>query len=182
MVRTILNDSNIPACKPKSLTSRNPEQGLLCWRPDGAVKQVPWNRFGHQDGTIALLPDLLQGGLWLGFLDGGVAYVKDGQLRSSYNIADGLGNGPVNDLQLGSDGAVWAETEGGLSRVESGVVTTLTSRNGLPCDATNSVIEDNDHSFWLYMACGLVRIPRSELDAWVSDSKRGVQTTVSDIF
>src|SRR5271157_1160671 len=66
----------------------------------------------------------------------------------------------------------------GLSRVKDGVFTTLTSSNGLPCDAINSLIEDNDHSFWLYMACGIVRIARSELDAWVSDSKLSVQTTL----
>ena len=86
----------------------------------------------------------------------------------------------MNDLQLGSDGAVWAATEGGLSRVENGRVTTLTSRNGLPCDAVNWVMEDNDRSLWLYMACGLVRIARSELDAWVQDPKRSIQTTVFD--
>ena len=86
----------------------------------------------------------------------------------------------MTDLQLGSDGAVWAATEGGLSRVEDGRVMTLTSKNGLPCDAVSWVMEDNDHSFWLYMPCGLVRIARSELDGWVSDSKRSVQTTVFD--
>ena len=114
----------------------------------------------------------MQGGLWLGFVEGGIAYLKDGQIRASYNAADGLGNGAVMDLQLGSDGAVWAATEGGLSRVKDGRITTLTSKNGLPCDAVQWAIEDNDHSFWLYMPCGLVRIARSELDAWVSDSKR----------
>ncbi len=30
------------------------------------------------------------------------------------------------------------------------------------------VLEDDEHSVWLYMACGLVRMARSELDAWVS--------------
>ena len=49
--------------------------------------------------------------------------------------------------------------------MKDGRVTTLTSRNGLPCDAVNWVMEDNDHSLWLYMGCGLVRIMRSELDA-----------------
>src|SRR5271157_3935214 len=68
----------------------------------------------------------------------------------------------------------------GLSRVKDGVFTTLTSRNGLPCDAINSVIEDNDHSLWLYMACGLVRIARPELDAWAADPKRTIQVTVFD--
>src|SRR5271157_2208128 len=158
----------------------NLDHGLFYSTPEGAVQSIPWARFGHKFGAVALLPDRLQGGLWLGFLDGGIAYLKDGQIRSSYNVADGLGNGSVNDLQLGSDGAVWAATEGGLSRVKDGVVTTLTSRNPLPCNAVNSVIEDNDHSLWLYMACGLVRIARSELDAWVSDSKRSVRTTVFD--
>ena len=53
---------------------------------------------------------------------------------------------------------------------------------GTACPATplTGSIEDNDHSFWLYMRCGLVRIARSELDAWVSDSKRSIQTTVFD--
>ena len=141
----------------------NLDEGLFYSTPEGVVQRIPWARFGHKQGAVALLPDRLQGGLWLGFLDGGMAYLKDGQIRSSYNVADGLGNGSVSDLQLGSDGAVWAATEGGLSRVKDGHVTTLTSKNGLPCDAVNWVIEDDDHSFWLYMSCGLVRIARSEV-------------------
>ena len=157
----------------------NLDQGLLYAAPEGAVQRIPWALFGRSYATT-LLPDPRQGGLWLGFFDGGIAYFKDGKIRSSYGVANGLGNGSVNDLQLGSDDAAWVATEGGLSRVKDGVVTTLTSRNGLPCDAVNSVIEDNDHSFWLYMACGMVRIAGSELDAWVSNPKRRVQTTVFD--
>ena len=156
------------------------DHGLFYSTPEGAIQRIPWSRFGHKYGAVALLPDRLPGGLWLGFLDGGIAHLNDGQVSASYNVADGLGSGAVSDLQLGSDGAVWAATQGGLSRVRDGLVTTLTSRNGLPCDAINWVMEDNDHSFWLYMSCGLVRIARSELDAWVSESKRRVQTTVFD--
>ena len=77
---------------------------------------------------------------------------------------------------------MWAATEGGLSRVKDGRVTTLTSRNGLPCDGVNGVIEDDDHFFWLYMSCGLVRIARSELDPWMGDSRRSIQTTVFDSY
>ena len=69
------------------------------------------------------------------------------------------------------DGTLWAATEGGLSRVKDGRVATLTSRNGLPCDTVHWVMEDDDHSFWLYTACGLVRIARPELDAWVDRSE-----------
>ena len=158
----------------------NFDHGLIYSTTEGPVQRIPWAQFGHTYPAIALLPDRLQGGLWLGFVEGGIAYLKDGQIRSSYNAADGLGKGEVMDLQLGSDGAIWAATEGGLSRVKDGRIMTLTGKNGLPCDAVEGVIEDNDHSFWLYMSCGLVRIARSELDAWVSDSKRTVQTTVYD--
>src|SRR5208283_5300329 len=158
----------------------NLDHGLIYSTPEGAVQRIPWARFGHSYAAQALLPDRLQGGLWLGFVEGGIAYLKDSQIRSSYNAAEGLGNGAVMDLQYGSDGAVWAATEGGLSRVKDGRITTLTSKNGLPCDAVQGAIEDNDHSFWLYMSCGVVRIARSELDAWVSDSKRAIQTKVFD--
>ena len=53
----------------------------------------------------------------------------------------------------------------------------LVVKNGLPCDTVRGVLEDDDHSLWLYMACGLVRIARPELDAWLTNSKRMVQTT-----
>ena len=158
----------------------NNDEGLFYWTPKGTVQRIPWAGFGHKSGAVALLPDRLQGGLWLGFFDGGIAYLKDDKVRASLNAVDGLGNGSVNDLQIASDGAVWAATEGGLSRVKDGRVSTLTSKNGLACDAVHWAMKDNDQSLWLYMPCGLVRIARSELDAWVSDSKRSVQTTVFD--
>jgi signal transduction histidine kinase len=59
-------------------------------------------------------------------------------------------------------------------------VVTLSSKNGLPCDTVHWAIEDNDHSLWLYTACGLVRLARSELDAWVADPNRAIQATVFD--
>jgi len=160
----------------------NLEHGLFYSTPGGAVERFPWAPFKHEYAASALLPDRLQGGLWLGFYDGGIAYLKDGRIGLSYTAADGLGQGRVSDLQLGSDGAVWAAAEGGLSRVKDGRVATLNSRNGLPCDGVNAVIEDHDHSLWLYMSCGLVRIVRSELNAWLSDSRRSIRTTVFDSY
>ena len=78
-------------------------------------------------------------------------------------------------------GRVWAATEeGGLSRIKDGRIATLTTNNGLPCDAIHWSMEDDDRSFWLYTACGLVRITRSELDAWIAEPTHRVQTTVWD--
>jgi len=164
----------------------NQNAGLFQLLRGSVVQQIPWAKLGHKDPAAALAADSLQGGLWIGFFQGGIAYFKDGQVRASYSAVDGLGEGIVNDLRLDRDGTLWAVTEGGLRRLKKGHVATLTSKNGLPCDGVNWVMEDDDHSFWLYMPCGLVRIVRSELDAWAAavdkdkDTKRTIQATVFD--
>ncbi|MGA8346154.1 MAG: two-component regulator propeller domain-containing protein, partial [Candidatus Sulfotelmatobacter sp.] len=155
-------------------------QGLLHLREKSVVERIPWDKLGHKDFAWTLLSDPSEGGVWLGFRQGGVAYFQDGQVRASHGTGNGLGEGVVNDLLLDADDTLWAATEGGLSRLKDGHVATLTSRNGLPCDTVNWVKDDDTGSFWLYMACGLVRIARPELDAWAADSNRTIRTTVLD--
>ncbi|HZD47607.1 MAG TPA: two-component regulator propeller domain-containing protein, partial [Silvibacterium sp.] len=152
---------------------------VLCHLRDGSlVEQIPWSRLGRKDYAETLLADPVRGGLWLGFFEGGLAYFQDGQVRTSYAGADGLGDGRVNSLRLDRDGTLWAATQGGLSRIKDGRVATLTSKNGLPCDSVDWVMEDDAHFFWVSTACGLVRIARTELDSWEADSRRTVQATI----
>src|ERR1700733_8558334 len=127
------------------------DQGLVHLLGGRVIERIPWARLGLNDAASTLFPDPGRGGLWLGFR-GGVAYFKNGQVRASYAAADGLGRGRVKGLQLDQDGTLWAATEGGLSRVKSGRVATLTSKSGLPCDTVHWVMEDDAHSFWLYTA------------------------------
>ncbi|HXB72736.1 MAG TPA: two-component regulator propeller domain-containing protein [Candidatus Acidoferrales bacterium] len=141
------------------------------------VRQIPWAAFGHQDFAGDLAVDRLHNGLWLGFFKGGVTYYADGQVRASYTAADGLGEGRVNSLRLDSDGALWAATESGLSRLKNGRVATLTRTTGLPCDAINWSTEDDAHALWLYTVCGLVSIARPELDAWTGAVDKDRHTT-----
>jgi signal transduction histidine kinase len=124
--------------------------------------------------------DAAHGGLWLGFRDGGVAYFQDGQLRASYSAVEGLGEGMVRGFYIDKNGTLWVPTEGGLSRTKDGHVLTLTTENGLPCNTVHWMIEDDAQSVWLYLSCGLVRISRSELDAWASHPKQTIQVTVFD--
>jgi hypothetical protein len=164
----------------------NQDHGLFRLVGDKVVERVPWTSTGHQDLARALAADPLQGGVWLGFYQGGVVHFRDGQVRASYSSIDGLGEGSVNRFRFDPDGTVWAATDGGLSRLKNGRIATLTSKNGLPCDAVHWVIRDNDQSFWLNMPCGLVRIARSELDAWSAgvdkdkDAKPTIHATVFD--
>jgi ligand-binding sensor domain-containing protein len=155
------------------------DESLLHLLGGSVVERIPWASFGRTSEASSLFSDLSQGGPWLGFSRGGVAYFKDGPVRTSYTGADGLGDG-VSGLKLDRDGALWAATEGGLSRVKNGRIATLTSKNGLPCDTVHWAMEDDDRSFWLYMTCGLVRIARTELEAWAADPKRTIQPTVFD--
>ena len=156
------------------------EQGLIHLLGEKVVERIPWPALGHKDHATALVWDPGRGGLWLGFYNGGVVFFKDGQVGASYATAQGLGAGWVWDLQLDSDGSLWAATLGGLSRIKDNHVATLNTRNGLPCNTVHWMITDGDHSVWLYMPCGLARISRAELDVWIRDSNHTVKTAVFD--
>jgi ligand-binding sensor domain-containing protein/signal transduction histidine kinase len=172
--------------KAGSLWIANEHAGLFQVLRGNVVQQMPWSRLGHVDHVSALAAEPFRGGLWLGFFRGGVAYYSDGEIKASYTAANGLSEGRVSDFALGHDGALWIATEGGLSRLKGERVATLTSKNGLPCDAVHWVREDDSGSFWLYTACGLVRIARAELDQWTAavdhdlKSKPPIQATVFD--
>ena len=158
----------------------NESSGLFRVSLKGEVQQNPWSKLGSQDHASVLAADPAQGGLWIGFFLGGIAYFKDGQIRASYRTADGLGEGRVSDFLFDHEGTLWISTAGGLTQLKNGHLATLTSKNGLPCDTVHWVMEDDTHSFWLYMACGLVRIDGSELSAWSGNPTRTMQVTILD--
>ncbi len=143
----------------------NEHAGLFHVFRERLVQQILWSSLGHTDHASVLAADALRGGVWIGFFLGGVAYLKDGRIQASYARREGLAEGRVSDLLQDQDGTLWIATEGGLSRLRDGRVTTLTTKNGLPCDAVHWLREDNAHAFWFYTPCGLVRTARAELDA-----------------
>ena len=140
----------------------------------------PWSRGGSDPRVSSVVPDPSTSGLWLGFLNGGIAYFQDRQVNRSFSRKEGLGSDTVWNLHFDHEGTLWAATEGGLSRLKDGRVATLTVQNGLPCDAIHWVIEDDEFALWLYTACGLLRIDRAELKTWVLDSKRAIHPTMFD--
>jgi signal transduction histidine kinase/ligand-binding sensor domain-containing protein len=158
------------------------QEALFHLREGRMVEQIPWAKLGRREPATALLDDAVGGGFWLGFRDGGVAYFKDGQLRASYAGVEGLAGGRVNQLRFGPHGGLWVATEAGMSRIKDGHVSTLSSKNGLPCDTLHWTIQDDAGSVWLYMECGLVRIARSELDDWFSNPQLSVHASVFDSF
>ena len=154
------------------------EQGLLRRSVEGATQAIPWTeisraaKLGREDSGFRLAVDRRRGGLWIGFRFGGLAYFADGAVRESYSAAEALPQGQVRHVRVDDAGVVWAATEGGIARLEAGRIATLSSRNGLPCDTVDWMIDDDSDSVWLYLACGIARIARADLDAWVVAAKR----------
>lgn len=155
----------------------NEAVGLIRISPGMEVQRIPWSRLAHSDHASVLAADRRRGGLWIGFFLGGLAYFSEGEIRESYTSRDGLGEGRVSDLYFDADGALWVSTEGGLSRLKNHSLTTLTSKNGLPCDSVHWAIKDSDHSLWLYTACGLLQVTRSEVDAWSAAADKPQEAT-----
>ena len=160
----------------------NRDLGLFRLSPRNEFLQIPWAAFGRKDPAFVLAPDPLHGGLWLGFSQGGIAWFRDGQVQLSYSVGDGLGEGRVYQLRFDGEGALWIATEGGLSRLKNGRIATLTSKSGLACDAVQWTMEDDAQSVWLMMPCGLVRVARSELDAWASAADKAARTIHATVF
>jgi signal transduction histidine kinase/ligand-binding sensor domain-containing protein len=146
----------------------------------GEVHRIPGGRLGLElSSKITLSPDL-RGGLWIGARNA-LAYFKDGAVEESYTTVDGRRFRDVSGLYSDAEGTLWAAADAGLLRLRDGRLTMLTSANGLPCaPPVWWVTEDDDRSLWLSLNCGVARIRRPELEAWVADTKRTVAVTIFD--
>ena len=159
-----------------------PAQGLFHFVHGTFDQFTPWPR--SSDGKVprisAIVPDPLNSGLWLGSIDAGIARLNDGQVSKWLGSKNGLGANLVWNLHVDHEGTLWAATEGGLSRIKDGTVSTLTTKSGLPCNAVHWVTEDDASSLWLSTVCGLLRVDRSDLQAWTSDAKHAINATMFD--
>ena len=155
------------------------DRGLFRLRGSDVVEFIPWTRFGGRSAR-ALAADPVNGGLWLGFFQGGVSYFKNGQISATYTVADGLGQGQVTSVYIDHDGALWIATPGGLGHIKNKSATVLTSKNGLPCDTVFWVTQDDALAFWLDTACGLVSMAKADIDAWASGAKQTIPITLYD--
>jgi len=135
------------------------------------------------------------GGIWLVFEDGNLGHYENGNLQTfplphSAAAAQGL---PLDSrtssanadtrfpaLTIDADGSAWVSTWNGLVRWKNREVKTLTSKNGLPCDAIVSAIRDAHGALWLYTKCGFIVIDDGEVEHWWRQPDRLVKFRVLD--
>ncbi|MFL6628132.1 MAG: two-component regulator propeller domain-containing protein [Vitreoscilla sp.] len=153
-------------------------KGLAHLQHDRLVDNTPWSAFGHRGQAQVIVAD--RGGLWLSFWDReGVQYFRNGKLETSYLSAHGPGSVRISGLRLDADGALWVGTDGhGIARIRDGRIAMLSTRNGPLCDQVHWSTLDANGSMWMYASCGLVRILRDDLAAWVADPQRQVAARV----
>jgi signal transduction histidine kinase/ligand-binding sensor domain-containing protein len=121
-----------------------------------------------------------RGGLWLGLLDGDLAWYQHGRAET-YRV-DHPPHSRVNQIVMGSDGSVLGATSFGLIRWSNGKQETLSTQNGLPCDRVNALAEDGSGAVWLYLQCGLAEIARSDLQRWWAQPSVRLQPRLFDVF
>ncbi len=121
-----------------------------------------------------------EGGIWLGLLNGDLARYRHGQMESFH--FKHARESRVEQLVVNPDGSVLGATTFGLIALKSGRQQILTVRNGLPCDSVFTFIPDSRGALWLYMPCGLVEIPSTELKEWLEHPDITVQLRVFDVF
>ena len=86
----------------------------------------------------------------------------------------------TNHLIVQADGSVMASFDDGLVGLRQGKAQRMTTKNGLPCNAVYSFIEDKQKSWWLLTECGIVELPDSELQRWWANPEAMVQTRLYD--
>ena len=154
-------------------------EGRLVLRIKDMIVQDQFPETVIPDGRrIAADPE---GGIWVGLRSGDLASYRDGILRTFpfHHTYDHRG---VEQIMVTPDGTVLGATTFGLIGWRHGKQSTLTTRNGLPCDTVYAfVFDDRDH-LWLNMQCGIVEIANSDLQRWWEDSDVVLQPRLFDVF
>ncbi|WP_162245872.1 MULTISPECIES: sensor histidine kinase [unclassified Roseateles] len=160
------------------------DQGLARLHQSRFVENISWAAVDvEQRGQVVHRGQVLiadQGGLWVSFWqDNSVVYFKDGKVQATYRPTQGRDDSFLADIRLDAEGAVWAATSGsGLSRIKEGRVTTLSVDSGLPCKSVHWSTVDDHGAMWMYTVCGLVRVLRDDLAAWIADPGHKISPTL----
>jgi signal transduction histidine kinase/ligand-binding sensor domain-containing protein len=89
------------------------------------------------------------GGLWIGYVYGGVSFLNGGTLTNYPPQKGGLPFGTVFSLPVDLDGVVWAATSRGLARFDGRRWTDVTEALGLPSAYTRDAVADKAGNLWI---------------------------------
>ena len=120
-------------------------EGLQRLEKDRLVPQL------RSPANITVLQADRSGGLWIGSERGGLAVLRDGQVRS-LTSKEGLPHDTIRAIQEDRQGNVWVGTERGLVVFAGGKLEerkVYTTREGLPHDTILELYEDTQGVLWV---------------------------------
>jgi signal transduction histidine kinase len=121
-------------------------------------------REGLASDRVQCLAEDPSGDMWIGTLRGLNRISTDKVIR--FSGEDALTRKTIRALYVDQRGALWIGMLGsGLGRFHKNQLQIITTRHGLPSDAVEQILEDDDGHLWLGTWAGIVRVSRDELDA-----------------
>ena len=109
-----------------------------------------------------------KGRLWVGTVGGGIYRVDDPNAPTlevkKLTEADGLTSNNIRSLEIGPDGAVYAGTVRGVSRIDPEIdrIDQITVADGLAADFVHNVFRDASGTMWFGTANGLSKFSPSK--------------------
>lgn len=119
-------------------------------------------------------------GIWLGLVTGDLARFRDGQVET-FTFGEHP-NARVIAITAASDGSIMGGTPFGVVAWKNGNQQILTTKNGLPCNYVSALISDDVGNLWLFSQCGLVEIPREQMELWWQHSESRLNLRMFDAF
>ncbi|SEN20168.1 Histidine kinase-, DNA gyrase B-, and HSP90-like ATPase [Luteibacter sp. UNCMF331Sha3.1] len=109
--------------------------------------------------NITALKFTAEGGLWVGFYDGGAAYIHEGTLQP-YDVSEGFPPGWVLVFAEGPDGTMWAATSQGLGRFDGARWHPVGNDWGYTADRADWALVDPSGTLWVAAINQLVYLPK----------------------
>jgi signal transduction histidine kinase/ligand-binding sensor domain-containing protein/CheY-like chemotaxis protein len=123
---------------------------------------------GLAPGLVRAVVETTDGHLWFA-LDHVIQEYRDGRFQAPIVISS---THITTDMFEDRAHALWILHSDGLTRIQDGHTVVYDSANGLPERDLFQVVEDDIGSFWIASRNGLLRIPKSELEAAAGTHRR----------
>lgn len=108
--------------------------------------------------TVSALLATPDGGLWIGFVPHGAAFLKQGRIVM-YGENEGLPYAPIFALGRDADGSVWAGTSRGLWKFDGSRWQATGLDRGFPDTSSDDFYLDSRGNFWVSAINGLFCLP-----------------------
>lgn len=134
---------------------------------------------GSAEQSIRSLHLDRHGALWIGTNGGGLSRYAGGRFET-YTTEDGLSGNLVYAIHEDAKGTLWFGTkDGGLARFKDGRFFGFAGPGGLGSDAILAIVE-HAGELWMTHPNRLVRVAKSQLDAFASGETRRVDAVAYD--